>query len=125
MSGVNLGVDLVKVRRIRSAIEKHGDAFLARIFTEREKTYCESRPKRKYEHYAGRFAAKEALYKAAAPTTAPIRFKEVEIDCLPGGAPRLIVPEEERKRLGIKQAAAFSVSITHDTDYAMAAVAIS
>ncbi|MEW6686014.1 MAG: holo-ACP synthase [Candidatus Edwardsbacteria bacterium] len=59
----SIGVDLVEVQRIRQAIERWGDAFLHRIFTPTEIAFCESR-KNKYESYAARFAAKEAVSKA-------------------------------------------------------------
>src|SRR5580698_8803672 len=58
-----MGVDLAEVERIRAAIERHGEAFLRRVYTAGEREYCE-RFKNKYERYAGRFAAKEAAMKA-------------------------------------------------------------
>src|SRR5258706_14326970 len=58
-----MGVDIAEVGRIQSAIERHGEVFLRRIYTVREREYCE-RFKNKYERYAGRFAAKEAAMKA-------------------------------------------------------------
>ncbi len=54
-----MGVDIAEVERIQGAIERHGEVFLRRIYTAREREYCE-RFKNKYERYAGRFAAKEA-----------------------------------------------------------------
>ena len=56
---VGLGVDIAEVGRMKTAIERHGEAFLRRVYTAREREYCE-RFKNKYERYAGRFAAKEA-----------------------------------------------------------------
>jgi holo-[acyl-carrier protein] synthase len=58
-----IGIDVVEVARIASAIERHGEPFLARIFTPAERAYCESR-KQSAMHYAARFAAKEAVSKA-------------------------------------------------------------
>src|SRR5437879_12507386 len=58
-----MGVDIAEVERIQGAIERHGEVFLKRIYTTREREYCE-RFRNKYERYAGRFAAKEAAMKA-------------------------------------------------------------
>lgn len=123
--GASCGVDLVKVPRIQQAIEKHGRAFLARVFTPEEIDYCESHPKRRFEHYAGRFAAKEAFYKAVSPQGAKIRFRDVEVKHLPNGAPEVHIRAEERKRLGLPDDSVVCVTLSHDTDYAIAVVVIS
>ncbi len=60
---VGIGVDLCEVERMEAAIARHGERFLARIYTEAERAYCESKPNR-MERFAGRFAAKEAAMKA-------------------------------------------------------------
>jgi holo-[acyl-carrier protein] synthase len=57
-----IGTDIVECVRIRRMIERHGELFLRRVFTERETTYCNSR-KNCTEHFAGRWAAKEAIFK--------------------------------------------------------------
>jgi holo-[acyl-carrier protein] synthase len=124
MPGTRCGVDLVKVPRIQEAIEKHGEAFLKRVFTPGEIEYCESRARRRFEHYAGRFAAKEAFYKAVSPDKAHIRFKQLEVRRLPNGAPSFYVSQDERARIGIGGAAKIAVTISHDTDYAVAFVVI-
>ena len=58
-----IGIDIVEVERIASAIERHGEPFLTRIFTPDERAYCDTR-KFPAMHYAARFAAKEAASKA-------------------------------------------------------------
>jgi holo-[acyl-carrier protein] synthase len=58
-----IGIDVVEVERIASAITRHGEPFLARLFTPAEREYCESR-KSSAMHYAARFAAKEAVSKS-------------------------------------------------------------
>lgn len=60
---IGIGVDMEEVDRIRESIERHGDRFIQRIFTQREIEYVEDRANR-YERYAARFAAKEAAMKA-------------------------------------------------------------
>jgi holo-[acyl-carrier protein] synthase len=61
---VTCGTDIIEIKRIQDSIEKLGDRFLKRIFTEKEIEYCESKKNQKYQHYAARFAAKEAAFKA-------------------------------------------------------------
>ena len=61
---MNIGTDVIEVSRIKDAIEKSGQPFLDRVFTVNEQIYCESKRFAKYQHYAGRFAAKEAIFKA-------------------------------------------------------------
>ena len=64
MQILNCGTDIIEIDRIKESIEKLGEKFLNRVFTEKEIEYCESRKAQKYQHYAGRFAAKEACFKA-------------------------------------------------------------
>ena len=61
---VTCGTDIIEIQRIQNSIEKLGEKFLNRVFTEKEIEYCESKNKQKYQHYAARFAAKEAAFKA-------------------------------------------------------------
>ncbi len=58
------GVDIIEINRVRESIENMGDRFLQKIYTEKEIEYCESKKAQKYQHYAARFAAKEAAFKA-------------------------------------------------------------
>lgn len=60
---IGIGTDIVLVARINEALEKYGERFLRRIFTDGERAYCEAQ-KNKSQHYAARFAAKEAFSKA-------------------------------------------------------------
>jgi holo-[acyl-carrier protein] synthase len=70
------GVDIIEVRRIKNAIDKYGRSFLERIFTDKELQNAEGHNNR-YQHLAGRFAAKEAVFKALGK--AGLNFKDVEI----------------------------------------------
>ncbi len=58
------GVDIIEIERIKESIENLGDAFLKRIYTQDEIEYCENKKVQRYQHYAARFAAKEAAFKA-------------------------------------------------------------
>jgi holo-[acyl-carrier protein] synthase len=74
---VRVGVDLIEIARIRDALERHGESFKKRCFTEAERTYCDSKPN-PAQHYAGRFAAKEAVGKALG-SGVYFTWKEIEV----------------------------------------------
>ncbi len=61
---ISCGTDVIEIERIQKAIENIGERFLKTVFTENEIAYCEARKTQKYQHYAARFAAKEAAFKA-------------------------------------------------------------
>ncbi len=119
---VGLGVDIAEVGRIKAAIERHGEVFLRRVYTEREREYCE-RFKNKFERYAGRFAAKEAAMKALGTGWARgVRWVDVEVVRQKGGRPTMALAGEAGKvaeRLGVKNIA---LSITHTESQAFAQV---
>lgn len=76
------GVDIIEVVRIKENIEKHGQAFLNRVFTDKEIEYCEDRNVQKFQSYAGRFAAKEAVFKAVSgflDNKFDIEWKDIEV----------------------------------------------
>ena len=55
---IGCGTDIIEIDRIKSSIENVGEAFIKRVFTDKEIVYCESKKMQKYQHYAGRFDAK-------------------------------------------------------------------
>ena len=61
---ISCGTDIIEISRIKQSIESHEESFKSNIFTENEVKYCESHKNQKYQHYAARFAAKEAIFKA-------------------------------------------------------------
>ncbi|WKZ71270.1 MAG: holo-ACP synthase [Melioribacteraceae bacterium] len=84
-----IGVDIIEIDRIKKSIEKFGDKFLNKIYTEKELQYCESK-KNKYQHYAARFAAKEAIYKAMSTGWKKgTSWKNIEIYNEPNGMPNV------------------------------------
>jgi holo-[acyl-carrier protein] synthase len=119
---VGLGVDMAEVGRVKAAIERHGELFLRRVFTSREREYCE-KFKNKFERYAGRFAAKEAAMKALGTGWARgVRWVDVEVVREKGGRPTMALAGEAGKvaeRLGVKRIA---LSITHTESQALAQV---
>ncbi|MDD5097960.1 MAG: holo-ACP synthase, partial [Candidatus Omnitrophica bacterium] len=74
---INTGVDITEVRRIRLAVEKWGDDFLNRIFTQAELKNAKTKASF-YQHLAGRFAAKEAIFKAAGDNQ--LSWQDIQID---------------------------------------------
>lgn len=79
---IRTGVDIIEVNRIKESIEQIGQVFVDRIFTEKEQEYCEKTNKMKYQHYAARFAAKEAIFKAISKNinnTSNWLWKNIEI----------------------------------------------
>ena len=119
---VGLGVDIAEVGRVKAAIERHGEVFLRRLYTAREREYCE-RFKNKFERYAGRFAAKEAAMKALGTGwSRGVRWVDVEVVREKGGRPTIALAGEAAKvadRLGVQHIA---LSITHTADQAFAQV---
>ena len=120
---IKSGIDLVNIKRFKRTIQKYGRTFIEKIFTFREIAYCENK-RNKYEHYASRFAAKEAFYKALGGIAITPRFKDVEVINKKNGAPELIINANYRKKIGFKKKTNISLSITHEKDYASALVNI-
>jgi holo-[acyl-carrier protein] synthase len=120
---VGIGVDIVEVRRITQALQG-GDAMAKRVFTEAELDYCWER-KNRYQHFAGRFAAKEAALKALGTGWQEgIRWKDVEV--VPGerGKPEINFYGKAKEFLEASEAKRAIVTITHARDYAVAAVVL-
>jgi len=119
---IGLGIDLEEVERVQGAIERQGERFLKRIYTQKERAYCEQF-KDKYERFAGRFAVKEATMKALGTGwSRGVRWVDIEVVRLRGGRPTLELKGEARKiadKLGVKNIA---ISITHTSKQAWAQV---
>ena len=118
------GVDLAEVARIRASIERYGDRFTRRVFTDLEIAYVE-RKANKYERYAARFAAKEAGMKAIGTGwSSGVKWKDLEVANLPSGRPTLALhgaAGEIALRLGVQ---AVHLSLTHTAEQALAYVVL-
>src|SRR5258708_29200978 len=116
---IGMGIDVEDVERVRGAMERQGERFLRRIFTEKERAYCEQF-KDKYERYAGRFAVKEAAMKALGTGwSRGVRWVDIEVLRLKGKRPTLELKGEARKiadKLCVKNIA---FSINYTTKYLM------
>lgn len=119
---VGMGIDIAEVPRIRQSIERFGQRFLERIFTDGEQRYCDSKANR-MERYAARFAAKEAAMKALGTGwNHGVRWRDCEVVRMPGGRPTIAFhgkAGEFAAKLGVKNAA---LSISHTQEQAIAQV---
>lgn len=85
-----IGVDIIEIERIQRSIDEYGESFLAKLFTVKEIQYCSSKPF-PTQHYAARFAAKEALSKAIATGwSGEFEWKNVEVVNSPAGKPDFV-----------------------------------
>lgn len=110
---VGTGVDLAEVHRIREAIERFGDRFIHRIYTDREIAYVERKANR-FERYAARFAAKEAGMKALGTGwRRGVQWKDFEVVNLPSGRPTLLLHGEAEKIASESRVRAIHLSLTH------------
>lgn len=120
MSVVGIGTDIVEVQRIAQMIEKHGELFLRRVFTENEVGYCSAR-KAATQHYAGRWAAKEAVLKALGTGWARgIAWVDIEVRNDVAGKPTIVLDGAARdiaEEMGIGE---MMISISHCRSHATA-----
>ncbi len=108
---IGTGVDITEVRRLQQAVQKWGDVFLNRIFTKDELENAKTRGSL-YQHLAGRFAAKEAVFKALGD--AKLNFKDIQILNDKDGRPHCVILNSQAKKVDIQ------VSISHVKNYAVA-----
>ena len=115
-----IGIDIVEPDRIAKAIEKE-KGFRELVFSKNEITYCESKPN-KYQHYAARFAAKEAFFKALGTGWKNgTAFKEVEVVNDEKGKPELLLLGETATTIGFMK---IQVSLSHIKSMATAVVVV-
>lgn len=122
---VGIGTDIVEIVRIGEMIERHGELFLQRVYTEQEIKYCQ-RNREAIQHYAGRWAAKEAVMKTLGTGfTKGVGWKDIQVGSLRSGQPVIELSggaAEVAKRIGIDQ---ILITISHCRAYATAtAIAI-
>ncbi len=112
-----IGTDIVRIDRIESSIQKHGDRFLRRFMSEKEITYA-----KKAESAAGYWAAKEALSKAlGCGIGSKLTFHDISIEKSPDGAPLVKFTKNVVDRFDISES---SISISHDGNFAIAVAII-
>ena len=119
-----IGIDLVKVARLKAAIERYGERFLNRVFTPREIAYCQARARGSASAFALRFAAKEAFSKALGVGLRQngIRWREVEVTPNPRGKPEFSVSGRAADLCAQAEITAMHLPLTDENDQALAVV---
>lgn len=121
MAVVGHGIDIVETARIREMVGSHGAHFLDRCFTAAEQAYCDRSAKRRFEHLAGRFAAKEAVLKALGTGwRGGIAWTDIEILPATGGQPQLRLSGETLRIAAEHGIERWHVSISHIETHATA-----
>jgi len=123
---VAIGIDLVEIERLEGVINRRGDRFRARVFTDGEISYCERRSGvARWSSYAARFAAKEAVMKALGTGWSEgVAWKEVEVVCELSGAPTIQLHGRALERMRLLGATRVHVSLSHSTKLAVAQVVL-
>lgn len=118
---IKTGTDIIEIERVKDSIESTDGKFCERVFTEKEIQYCESKKTQKYQHYAARFAAKEAVFKAISSELKnkyDISWKDIEILNDENGRPYVNINSP------IKTIENIDISISHCKQYAVANVIV-
>lgn len=119
---IRTGVDIIEVDRIQEAIENQGKAFLRKVYTQREIDFCSNTGKMMYQHYAVRFAAKEAIYKAISEVISSKEsdiLNKIEITNTEKGK-----PIANLEALHIQNIESMDLSLSHIKNYAIASFSI-
>ena len=119
---IKCGVDIIEISRVKESIESLGERFINRVFTEKEIEYCESKKNQKYQHYAARFAAKEAVFKALSwklEDKYAICWKYIEVVDDKQGRPSLNIIG-----MNLNDIENIDISLSHCKEYAVANVTV-
>jgi holo-[acyl-carrier protein] synthase len=121
---VGLGADVIEVERIRGVLERQGERFLARVFTEEEQKYC-SQMKHPHKHYAARFAAKEAVSKCfTTGIGAELGWRSVSVYHGARHQPLVRLDEKGHALLAAAGATHVMLTLSHTDTVAMAVAAL-
>lgn len=115
---ITCGTDIIEIDRIKKSIENLGNKFLNLIFTENEINYCESHKNMRFQHYAARFAAKEAIYKAFNQIE-EFKWKDVEIINDESGKPNIKILKKINTEI-----LSIDISLSHCQSIAIAVVTV-
>lgn len=119
---ISCGVDIIEIERVKDSIENIGGKFLKKVFSDKEIEYCESKKGQKYQHYAGRFAAKEAAFKAISrelDDKYSVCWKDFEVINDKQGRPQINLFNINMERIE-----SIDISISHCKLYATANVVV-
>jgi len=119
---VGIGIDIVEIKRLRATLERQKDRFLRRVFTSAEQEYCDAH-RDSVPHYAVRFAAKEALFKAIGTGWAKgVSWLDVEVVRGREGPPAITLSGEAKKISDLMAVQSVHVSLSHSVESAAATV---
>ncbi len=124
MAIIGVGIDIVEISRVAGVLARHGERFIRRVYTPSEADFCDGAVSG--SRFAGRWAAKEAFYKALPPDVQPTAsWLSVQILSDPTGRPRLEV-REERLKSALEEAGVSSIhlSLTHERTHCAAVVVL-
>ena len=113
---LKIGNDIIETERIKKAFAEHGDKFKKRIFTDNEIAYCEGKGENKYQSYAARFAAKEAIFKAISEVLEnkySVSLTDIEILNDENGKPHVTIKD-------VDFVECVDISLSHVKDFAIA-----
>lgn len=123
MAIVSIGSDLCQISRIEDVLERRGEGFCARIYSDSERAYCDARPRSRANHYAGRFAVKEAVMKALGTGwRSGVRWVDIETTREPGQAPTIQLHGRSKELAAERGISRWHLTITHDAGLALAFV---
>jgi holo-[acyl-carrier protein] synthase len=119
---ISIGIDIIEVSRVREVLLRT-PRFIERVYTASERAYCESRGAVSAQHYAARFAAKEATLKALGTGwSGGIAWQDIEISAVDTGAPLLVFRGRVRELYEQSGATAAHLSMSHTSEHAIAEV---
>ncbi|MBI2192298.1 MAG: holo-ACP synthase [Planctomycetes bacterium] len=117
---IGCGIDIIELQRMKDMIEQYGARFLTKVFSDSEISYCLDR-KKSWQHFAGRFAVKEAVLKCLGTgIQSGITWKDVEVLSERMGSPKAVLrggAERRARELGVKH---IHISISHSDTHAVA-----
>lgn len=119
---ITCGTDIIEIKRIKESIEQLENKFVERVYTDKEIQYCEGKKKQKYQHYAARFAAKEAIFKAISSklnNKYDIGWQNIEVINDENGRPHVNLLDVD-----IPEIEEMDISISHCKEYATANVVV-
>ena len=125
---VKVGIDVIEIDRIKDSIETLGEGFINKVFTEEEINYCDDTNKMRFQHYAARFAVKEAFFKAVScllDDKYEITWKNIQTVNDKNGKPHIeMLDLSDKIKEELKPISSIDVSISHVKEYATAIVTI-
>ena len=119
---IRTGTDIIEISRVKKSIESTNEKFCERVYTEKEREYCENKKMQKYQHYAVRFSAKEAIFKAISDELEnkfEINWKDIEILNDEKGRPYVNILNNK-----IQNIEDIDISLSHCKQYAIANVVV-